>query len=650
MNLSFGALMFSHTNRCTNRKFSRKRCPLLSQKRGRFLLLLCLSLSMFSCPGCRRDKASRPPLPEAPSVLTPTLSPSQDSSSPVHSLLHAGSFSDFSTLLFRELAASDSLSLHYTILHPENLQIECPPVSFGSYSGTALKESTEQTELLLTGLHSFSRDSLSEADRFLFDLLDHSLQTALLQKGLELYLSPLGPATGLQVQLPVLLAEYRFSSLSDVENYFSLLADLPRFFSELASFEQERADAGFTPCEQVLTRICSQCDAFLAHPEQNLLISGFRDRLASLPELSATQLAELCIRNQKLVFTCVLPAYETLRDTLAGLSDSSVPPKGLCSFPNGSICYEALVRQKTGSDRSLDELEEMLSSCLYSSLLTMVTLSRDAGLQTELDQFLEYGFTRTTDAPTVSECSLLLDSLREKMKSDFPVSAKTTCRISLIHPSLAEYISPALYLIPPIDGYTENVIYLNPEKCERNALFSTLAHEGYPGHLYQNTYFAAKQEHPLRTLLNYTGYAEGWATYAEVFSYRYADCSEELRTFLAAEQLAGLCLYSLSDIRIHYRGEEKDTVLRFLKDYGLSSESAIEVYYNQLAEPGIYLPYSVGYLEFMELQKKYLEQAGPDASLLPFHTFLMETGPAPFALLKQKLDEYCNRLSFHFAP
>ena len=599
----------------------------LPQKHS-FRILLFL-LMFFSClfSGCHT--AERKPSGQSPnsSVHTETLSSLPD-------------FSVFSSNLFQTLAAEDSLSLHYTVLHPEAFQINVPPVSFGAYSQSALKESARQTELLLSELHHFSDEPLSENDRFLFALLDDTLQTALRTKDLELYTSPLGPTTGLQTQLPVLLAEYRFSTRSDVDHYFLLLEDLPRFFSELAEFEKARAEAGLGFCTEVLSMLCDQCSEFIRRPDKNLLIAGFPDRLNALPDLSSSERAALCLRNQNLVFTKVIPAYETLISALSGLSDPSVSPQGLCAFPNGKLCYEALVRQKTGSDKSIEEIENLLENTFFENLLTMVTLHDSPSLQKELEHYLSCGPTTDPAEATADGCQKLLSDLKEKISADFPSPAAVSCHVSLIHPSLAEYISPALYLVPPLDGYTENVIYLNTSKCKACDLFSTLAHEGYPGHLYQNTFFAAEHPHPLRMLLNYTGYDEGWATYAELFSYRYADCSEELRQFLSAEQLAGLCLYSLSDLKIHYLGESREEVLKFLTDYGLSSEDAEEVYFTQLAEPGSYLPYSVGCLEFLDLQKEFIKKGGKTASLTDFHTFVLKTGPAPFSLLHEELENY----------
>lgn len=602
-----------------------------------YFLFLAVSLCLLS--GCSSAGKAPSPVPGPSASGVPESSVTPDAAK--------DSFSSFLNQLFRQYAAADSLSLHYTISNPEAMQITKPPVTLGHFSAKELKASAASAKKSLELLRSFSRASLDASEQLTYDLLEYSLETSVLPEGTELYDTPLGPVTGLQTQLPILLAEYRFSSLADVEDYFLLLADLPDYFSELCAFERERSAAGTQSCAEVLSRIVLQSKAFVENPEDNFLIAGFRDRLAALPDLTATQTAELCIRNQKLVFTKVIPAYELLIETLEELSDPAVPSRGLCALPGGAAYYEHLVRSNTGSGRSIEELEEMLETALFDSLLTIVTFSEDETLRTEWENYQRDGLSALPSASRKEDTArtaadadssvALLSALRERIQADFPSPVKSACRVETVHPSLEDFISPALYLIPPLDGYTENVIYINQAKCSPEELFSTLAHEGYPGHLYQNTYFAASAPHPIRMLLNFTGYDEGWATYAEAFAYRYADCSDRLRQLLVAEQIAGLCLYSLSDIRIHYRGADMDSILSFLQDYGLTKEGATELYYAQLAEPAIYLPYSVGYLEFSDLLETYLSLKGNDAPLLAFHTFLLETGPAPFPVLRERL-------------
>ncbi len=599
---------------------------------------LCVGVLLFLPCGCSSSSApsgGNTPLPSKEKITSETRT-----------------FSVFLDNFFRNYATSDSLSLHYTVQNPAQLQLEKPTVSLGHLSEEALLASNKSATEYLERLHAFSKDTLSETEQLYYDLLEYALENSILPDGTFLYDTPLGPTTGVQTQLPILLAEYRFSSLEDVEDYFLLLEDLPRYFTELCAFEQARFTAGTQSCAEVLSRILLQCTSFVENPGDNFLIESFKDRLAVLPDVTAAQTAELCIRNQKLVFTKVIPAYEQLIETLQGLLDTSAPAKGLCALPNGTAYYEYLVRSHTGSDRPIAEIEAMLERALTENMVSMLTLYESETLRAELEEYQKQGL----HAPSASETSAdtgdadstvsvsglsacLLEQLREQILADFPAPAEASYRVELIHPSLEDFISPALYLVPPLDAYKENVIYINQAKCAPESLFSTLAHEGYPGHLYQNTYFAATSPHPVRMLLNFTGYDEGWGTYAELFSYRYADCSEELRQFLTAEQIAGLCLYSLSDIRIHYHGADLDTIVNFLGKYGFSAEIAQEIFYTLLAEPVVYLPYSVGYLEFCELRDRYLEAKGTDASLLPFHTFLLETGPAPFSLLRTRLEE-----------
>ncbi|MCH5273108.1 MAG: DUF885 domain-containing protein [Lachnospiraceae bacterium] len=603
-------------------------------------LFLCFLVSLSLLSGC--SSAGQTPS----SALTPTQGGTPSVSS-VPDTSPASGFSSFLDNLFRQYAAADSLSLHYIINNPEAMQITMPPVSLGRFSVEELKKSSISAKENLHLLSSFSRDSLEPFEQLTYDLLKYSFETSILPEGTELYDTPLGPVTGLQTQLPILLAEYRFSSSADVEDYFLLLEDLPNYFSDLCEFERQRSAAKTQSCAEVLSRIILQCKAFIENPEENFLIAGFRDRLTVLPDLTAAQTAELCVRNQTLVFTKVIPAYELLIETLEELSDPSVSESGLGALPNGAAYYEYLVRSTTGSGRSIEELEEMLETTLFNSLLTMVTLYDDVHLRAELEKCQKEGLSVLSNGASqdgsaakradATSADALLSALREQLLVDFPSPAQASCRVQSVHPSLEDFISPALYLVPPLDGYTENVIYINQAKSSLEGLFSTLAHEGYPGHLYQNTYFAASSPHPVRMLLNFTGYDEGWATYAEMYAYRYADCSEELRRFLISEQLAGLCLYSLSDIRIHYRNESRESVLSFLQGYGLSDEGATELYYMQLAEPAIYLPYAVGYLEFSSLLEEYLSLKGNGAPLLLFHTFLLETGPAPFPILKEHL-------------
>ena len=69
---------------------------------------------------------------------------------------------------------------------------------------------------------------------------------------------------------------------------------------------------------------------------------------------------------------------------------------------------------------------------------------------------------------------------------------------------MQKYLSPAFYLTAPMDDPDENNIYMNPAyKHSDIELFTTLAHEGYPGHLYETISSYEQELAPLRHVLNY---------------------------------------------------------------------------------------------------------------------------------------------------
>ena len=201
------------------------------------------------------------------------------------------------------------------------------------------------------------------------------------------------------------------------------------------------------------------------------------------------------------------------------------------------------------------------------------------------------------------------------------------------------HLSPAFYLIPALDNYEENVIYINPaHNSEMIPLFTTLAHEGYPGHLYQTTYFSATNPNPLRHLLSFEGYVEGWATYAEMCSYSLLPIKSDYSLFLQKNASFILGMYAMADIGIHYHGWDASDTVTYFSSYGIGDEKTIKDIYDYIvASPGNYLKYYIGYVEILELKKKAIDHYGDDFSQKDFHQNLLEIGPAPFDIIEKYL-------------
>ena len=549
-------------------------------------------------------------------------------------------FRQFTLELFRQDVAANTIGLHYTLKDPSAYDIVQAPVTYGSFSTntTGMMASLENS---LSALSHYHYEDLTDENKLTYDILKSYLQTA--QKGAPylLYEEPLGEITGIQAQLPVLLAEYPFHDIKDVDTYLSLLSCTPDYFNSLISFEKEKADSGLFIPDSTVDAVVDQCSSFVDMKDSNYLLTTFEERLSKIPGLSSTVKRNYQKKNQEMIANAVVPAYESLIDALLELRGSGKNEKGVCYLPNGKEYYSYVVERDTGSPRSVSEIKKLIHDQISSDLLSIQTLlSKDPELASrpvsaeappdKSDIFLQNQIDR-------NQPEQILTLLEQKSSAAFPAPPDVTAQVKYVPNAMEPYLSPAFYMIPAIDDQSENVIYINQSRnVDTLKLFTTLAHEGYPGHLYQTTYFAEKNTEPLRSIFNFSGYVEGWATYAEMCSYYLSPLPKDQAALFQKNGSLTLGLYAAADIGIHYDGWSVPDTVRFFSDYGIKDTDAIQEIYNLiLSDPGNYLKYYVGYLEFMELKKKAMKIDGDEFSQKNFHRAVLDVGPAPFDIVSK---------------
>lgn len=549
-------------------------------------------------------------------------------------------FRQFTLELFRQDVAANTIGLHYTLKDPSAYDIAQTPVTYGSFSTntTGMMASLENS---LSALSHYHYEDLTDENKLTYDILKSYLQTA--QKGAPylLYEEPLGEITGIQAQLPVLLAEYPFHDIKDVDTYLSLLSCTPDYFNSLIFFEKEKADSGLFIPDSTVDAVVDQCSSFVDMKDSNYLLTTFEERLSKIPGLSSTVKRDYQKKNQEMIANAVVPAYESLIDALLELRGSGKNEKGVCYLPNGKEYYSYVVERDTGSPRSVSEIKKLIHDQISSDLLSIQTLlSKDPELASrpvsaeappdKSDIFLQNQIDR-------NQPEQILTLLEQKSSAAFPAPPDVTAQVKYVPNAMEPYLSPAFYMIPAIDDQSENVIYINQSRnVDILKLFTTLAHEGYPGHLYQTTYFAEKNTEPLRSIFNFSGYVEGWATYAEMCSYYLSPLPKDQAALFQKNGSLTLGLYAAADIGIHYDGWSVPDTVRFFSDYGIKDTDAIQEIYNLiLSDPGNYLKYYVGYLEFMELKKKAMKIDGDEFSQKNFHRAVLDVGPAPFDIVSK---------------
>ena len=572
--------------------------------------------------------------------------------------------------LFQDEMLSNTLNMHYTLADPESFGIQDYEVVLPCYSYENVLAGQTQTQNLLDRLKSLDVDKLSNQAGFTHALLIDSLENSLALSSLSLYEEPLSPSSGMQSQLPILLAEYTFRSVQDIEDYLKLLNQTDEYFEALLIFEQEKAAAGLLMSSSSIKKVVEQCDTILNAEELNaethFLQTTFQERLQPLVEngqLSSEKAKSYTALNNRLLRTVMQPAYEALGDGLLVLEDPDIPLRGLASKPQGTTYYEHLLRSQTGSKRPVAEIKTMIAEHFDREYITFSNILT----QTPSLVKLPYDILLTEQFP-LQNATQMLAHLQTRMSDDFPPlngangesgeSALPAVSVKTVSESLENYCAPAFYLTPPLDDTSQNAIYINKKSTPAGLeLYTTLAHEGYPGHMYQSVYHnrAVMEAEPdaisnVRELLWYGGYLEGWALYVEFISYDYA---AQMYTDRGNDELAAavrltrhnrsllLGLYSLLDIMIHYENADREQTAALLANFGITNEVSVSAIYQYIVEePTNYLKYYLGYLEILALKEQAQKLWGDAYTDLEFHTFLLESGPADFYLLEEALKNW----------
>lgn len=543
-------------------------------------------------------------------------------------------FSDYTNQIFCSEVTASTLNMHYSLAHPENYGISDYKVTYGNVSADTSEEVSLLLENWMGKLRSFRKKDLTSDQQMTYDIMMDYANKELSATGYGLYDEILRPSTGIQSQLPVLLAEYTFYDARDIEDYLKLISITPDLFHQIMEFERKKAKQGLFMADFAVDDIVQQCQNFIQDPENNYLLSTFDSRIAEMTDLLTPEQANSYIaQNRKLVLEQLIPAYQTLAgeiETLKGMGKNS---GGLCGLPEGREYYRYLVTDVTGSELSVEEMQKQTEMQRRQDMEDMRAL---AAKNPDIGQKCA-NYQLPTEDP-----ELILEDLRTKMRNDFPDPPKVEYTVKSVHPSLEEYTAPAFYLTPPIDDISQNCIYINQSKGdEKLKLYTTLAHEGFPGHLYQNVMERSSGLAPIRSLFGSSGYAEGWATYVEMQSFYYSDVDKEVAAYLQKNQSALLSLYATADMGIHCDGWTLRDTVDFFQKYHITDKQVIqEIYQLIVEEPAHYLKYYIGYLEFLNLKAYAMKEYGEDYSNYRFHQSLMKMGPAPFSILKKYLPKY----------
>ena len=540
---------------------------------------------------------------------------------------------------FKDVVTDDTLTYNYTIKDGADYGLEEPEVTLGDPGMTAeeIGQDKEEFEGWVKKLDAIDRSCLTEDQKLTYDVLDEYFEvSAGIFDNVYLY-EPFSPMRGLQANF----TDYRFDDKGDVERYIELLGQIPDYFAEYLDFEQEKSEKGYFMSDAVCDKVISQCKDFVADKENHFMVTTFNDNIDALDFLTDEEKAEYKEANKQAVENSLLPAFENVAAVLSGLKGTGTNDGGICNYDGGKEYYEYLLKNFAGTAKSPEEVIDMLDTELQKLMVSLYQYY--LGNQAAYEYFASNydSMFAETDQMTASE---MVDKMMETASEHYPDAGTINYKAEALDKNLETIMDDVLayYMAPAIDDPDNNLIRVNG--LHTDGMWTTLAHEGYPGHMLQNAYYMSTDPEPVRTLMNFLGYKEGWAMYAcydSLYYYEYEE-PEYGDTIAALYQLNDEMSYLMMgrvDLGINYEGWTLQDTADYLTKNGMDGSAAQELYTTMVGDPAVYQSYSTGYYEMKELRDYAEEKMGDDFDLKTFNTIILETGPCQFDILKEQVDK-----------
>lgn len=512
-------------------------------------------------------------------------------------------FTSFCDQIFIETMESDYTTMHQMLENPEDFHIDLSKVEVSL--GDFITDNDKEIKENLNTLHSFDYDSLDHTQKSIYLELEKEWNLELnLNKEEILYnTNVLSSMNGIHEQLITFFSEYTLRNEQDVKDLIVLIKDVPRYFDEMIAYIKKQADMDLLmyDTKSVLNSIQEIIDS----REDSSVTSHLMNEIDSL---SIDSKEDYKSKVEQVLQNDFFPSYQRLLDTLIQYEDQVIPMTGLYYIKNGKEYYKYIVEQATGTTKSIETIQKELENALDETLKDYLKLS-------------DYETSLTTSFTTVEE---ILSFLNENYKKDFPEVGQMNYEIKALDDDQSTDGVVAYFIIPAIDNSSPYQIRYNKrdygKDIEDIEMYTTLAHEGIMGHMYQAQYNLENLDTSIQYLFNSSGLSEGYATYAQLYALKYLDKDTKA---CKLENELNFYLTALLDLSIHYDGL---TLEELNEQYNMDMSS----FYNQIAEnPGVFLSYYYGYLQVKQLKDSF---KGSD---LQFHTQLLQYGNVYFDVLSK---------------
>ena len=452
-----------------------------------------------------------------------------------------------------------------------------------------------------------------------------------------------------------------FPDFMDTKHSIETAADADAYIARIDGFATQLDDdtermkhdssLGVVPPDFLLDRTLEQLTATRTTADKSLLVTSIakRAKAKGLPDSYAAQAAK--VYDGKIGPALDRQIAEAKRQRATATHDA-----GVWKFKDGDGFYAAALRSATTTAMSPDEIHQLgldqakeisarIDALLKAQGLTKGTVGeRIAALYKDPKQL--YPNTDAGKADCIAYCNQRLAEIKPKLPQVFNRIPPYSFEVRRVPPQTEPGAASAFSQAPAIDGSRPGIVYFNlhdTAEWPRFALSTTVFHEGLPGHQMEGGLALANKNLPLlRKTIGFSGYAEGWALYAEQLADEigmYDDDPLGRIGYLKFQLFrANRCVV---DTGIHHMKWGREQAIRYFIDQeGDAPGFVTREVERYCSTAGQACSYKIGHTVWTRARERAKQQLGPKYNIKDFHDAGLNCGRVPLDVLDGVLDRY----------
>lgn len=531
---------------------------------------------------------------------------------------------------FKKTLEDSYTTMHNYISNPEAFGISTDDIEITLGSFTSDKEDKKELDEDIKALEAFDRNTLDRTQQEIYDEYETSYASSKeLSQSKYQYLGNIwSENSGVPVTLNNYFANFDIYSEYDIQAFITLLKDSKRYTKEAIAYSKKQAKKETLSFDYQST--LKTINSTLKNKSNNEIQNNINTEIDEL-NLDTSTAQSYKDQIEAALNEVYYPSFSYMKKELKKLKKDNQEARPVTSLKNGKKYYALTVQSQASSSKSAKTIYKELVNAYNDA---SENLEKNAN---KLNSISSTSFTSSDE---------ILAFLVENYTQNMPEITIPAYDIQNLPDEQTSSSIIAYYQTPIIDSNDTNRIRFNAKDFGDDLssidTYTTFAHEGIPGHMYQYNYFKEHHTYNIQYLISETAFTEGFAEFAAKEALEYLpNINQKTAKLIMDNADSSYYLLAIFDLDIHLNQLSKDEFIGKYEDQ-YDSSTLSSLYDSACYDAALYLPYGYGYYEMCSLQEKAQSALGDAYDNKAFVSVLLQDGEVNFDVLEKNVDLYIN--------